>query len=173
MVALQAPEPVRRMILAGTFLLTGSGLALPSLGDLLVIGCAIAFAIHIVLLSRWAPGLPPAPLAMVQMLTAAALFSGAGFPQLHPPSGSVWFAIAITGVLASAVAFLVQTWAQTHLSASRTALVLATEPAWALVAAIVLAGQRFGLRQGLGAGIVLLAILGHEVVAARRGSGPR
>jgi len=159
--------------LAGTFLLTGSGLALPSLGDLLVIGCAIAFAIHIVLLSRWAPGLPPAPLAMVQMLTAAALFSGAGFPQLHPPSGGVWFAIAITGVLASAVAFLVQTWAQTHLSASRTALVLATEPAWALVAAIVLAGQRFGLRQGLGAGIVLLAILGHEVVAARRGSGPR
>jgi drug/metabolite transporter (DMT)-like permease len=158
--------------LVGTFLLTGSGLALPGLGDLLVIGCAIAFAIHIVLLSRWAPSLPSAPLALVQMLTAAVVFSGVAAPQLRPPSGSVWFAIAITGVIASAVAFLIQTWAQTHLSASRTALILATEPAWALVAAIFLAGQRLDIVQALGAGIVLLAILGHEALAARGGKSP-
>ena len=158
--------------LVGTFLLTGSGFALPGVGDLLVIGCAVAFAIHIVLLSRWAPSLPSAPLALVQMLTAAALFGGVAAPQLRPPPGSVWFAIAITGVLASAVAFLIQTWAQTHLSASRTALILATEPAWALFAAIVLAGQRLGPVQALGAGIVLLAIVGHEALAGRGGQLP-
>jgi drug/metabolite transporter (DMT)-like permease len=159
--------------LVGTFLLTGSGFRLPGLGDLLVMGCAIAFAVHIVLLSRWAPSLPPAPLAMVQMLTAAAIFGGGAIPQFRLPSGGVWFAIAVTGVLASAVAFLIQTWAQRHLSASRTALVLATEPAWALLAAILLAGQRLDLLQAFGAGIVLLAILGHEVVAARGGARAR
>jgi len=158
--------------LAGTMLLTGSGLALPHLGDLLVIACAVCFAVHIVLLSRFAPSLAPAPLAMVQMLTAAALFGGVALPQLRAPSGSVWFAIAVTGVLASAVAFFIQTWAQAHLSASRTALILATEPAWALVAAIVLAGQRLGTVQAIGAGIVLLAILGHEALAARGGGLP-
>jgi len=158
--------------LAGTMLLTGSGLALPQLGDLLVIACALCFAVHIVLLSRFAPGLAPAPLAMVQMLTAAALFGGSALPQLRPPGGSVWFAIGVTAVLASAVAFFIQTWAQAHLSASRTALILATEPTWALVAAILLAGQRFGFVQAVGAGIVLLAIVGHEALAARGGRLP-
>ena len=155
------------LALGGTALLTGSGLALPSIGDLLVIGCALAFAVHIVLLSRWAPDLPPAPLALTQMLTAGVLFSAAAVPQLRVPPAPVWPAIVITGVLASAVGFLVQTWAQRHLSASRTALVLATEPAWAVAAAILLAGQRFGAGQAAGASLVLVAILGHELLGAR------
>jgi EamA-like transporter family len=55
-----------------------------------------------------------------------------------------------------------QTWAQAHISANRTALILATEPAWALVAAVALAGQRFGLVEALGAALLLAAIVGHE-----------
>jgi drug/metabolite transporter (DMT)-like permease len=157
------------LALAGTVLLTGSGFALPGTGDLLVVGCAVAFAVHIVLLSRWAPGAPPAALAMIQMLTAAVLFGGASLPQLTVPPTGVWFAIVVTGILASALGFLIQTWAQTHLSASRTALILATEPAWALLAAIALAGQRFGLVQGIGAALLILAIIGHEALAAREG----
>ena len=155
------------LALAGTVLLTSTGLALPRMGDLLVVGCALCFAIHIVLLSRWAPGLPPAALAMIQMLTAAVLFGAASLPQPTAPPTGVWFAIAVTGVLASALGFLIQTWAQTHLSASRTALILVTEPAWALLAAIVFAGQHFGPLQATGAGLLLLAIVGHEVLAIR------
>ena len=155
------------LALAGTVLLTGSGFALPGIGDLLVIGCALAFAVHIVLLSRWAPGVPPATLALIQMLTAAVLFSAASVPHFKTPPSSVWFPIVVTGVVASALGFLIQTWAQTHISASRTALILATEPAWALLAAVLLAGQRFGLLQAIGAGLLMLAIIGHEVLAAR------
>ena len=152
--------------LVGIALLTGSGFSLPKVGDLLVIGCALAFALHIVLLGRWAPGLPPAPLALVQMLVAAVLFSAGSVASFSRPSPSVWFALVVTGVFASAVGFLIQTWAQTKISASRTALILATEPAWALLAAIALASQRLNGVQGAGAGLVLLAIIGHEVVGA-------
>ena len=155
------------LALAGTALLTGAGFSLPGIGDLLVIGCALAFAVHIVLLSRWAPGVPPAALALVQMLTAAVLFSAASVPHFKTPPSNVWFAIVVTGVLASALGFLIQTWAQSHLSASRTALILVTEPAWALLAAILLAGQHFGPLQATGAALLLLAILGHEVLALR------
>lgn len=165
------PRTIVSVVLAlvGTALLTGSGFALPGLGDLLVIGCAFCFALHIVLLSRWAPGAPPAALATVQMFTAAILFGGGALPQLKAlPSTGVWIAIVITGVLASALGFLIQTWAQTHLSASRTALILVTEPAWALVAAVALAGQRFGLLQGIGAALLVVAIIGHEALAVRR-----
>ncbi len=152
------------LALAGTVLLTG-GPGRMGIGDLLVLGCAVLFALHIVLLSKWSPGLRAAPLAMVQMITCAVIFSAGGTRSLtHLPSPSVWFAILITGVFASAIAFYIQTWAQAHLDASRTALILTTEPAWALVAAVVLAGQRLDLVQGLGAVLVLVAIVGHELV---------
>ena len=149
--------------LAGTVMLTG-GLGGMGLGDALVLVCAVLYALHIVVLSRWSPGLRSAPLAMVQMTTCALIFSVGGTPSLRSlPSGGVWFAIAITGVFASAVAFYLQTWAQQHLDASRTALILATEPAWALVAAVVLAGQRLDAVQATGAALVLVAIVGHEL----------
>jgi drug/metabolite transporter (DMT)-like permease len=152
------------LALVGTLMLAGGGGGI-GLGDLLVLACAVLYALHIVLLSRWSPGLRAAPVAMVQMATCAVLFSTVGTPSLaHAPSAQVWFAIAITGVFASAVAYYIQTWAQAHLDASRTALILATEPAWALAAAIVLAGQRLSLVQAAGAALVLGAIVGHELV---------
>ncbi len=147
--------------LGGLVMLTGgpSGMGL---GDILVLACAVLFALHIVLLSRWSPGLPAAPLAMVQMAACTLLFSAGGTWSLRPPSGAVWFAIVITGVFASALGFYIQTWSQAFISANRTALILATEPAWALAASVALAGQRLGLLQAIGAALVLLAIVGHE-----------
>ena len=152
--------------LAGLFLLTGgpSGMGL---GDVLVLACAALFALHIVLLGKWSPGMPAAPLAMVQMAACVLIFSAGGTWQLRPPSGSVWVAIAVTGVFASALAFYIQTWAQQHLSPSRTALILATEPAWALAASVVLAGQRLGILQAAGAALVLAAIVGHELASLK------
>jgi drug/metabolite transporter (DMT)-like permease len=150
--------------LVGLVALTGgpSGIGL---GDLLVLACAVLFALHIVLLGRWSPGLPPGPLAMVQMAACTVIFSAGGTWSLRPPTGAVWFAIVVTGVFASAFGFYIQTWSQGFISPNRTALILATEPAWALVAAVVLAGQRFGLVQAMGAALMLVAIVGHELAS--------
>ena len=152
--------------LVGLVMLTGgpSGLGV---GDVLVLACAVLFALHIVLLGRWSPGLPAAPLAMVQMATSALIFTAGGTWQLRMPSPTVWFAIAVTGVFASALGFYIQTWSQGFISANRTALILATEPAWALAAAVVLAGQRLGLLQAIGAAVVLGAIVGHELASLK------
>jgi drug/metabolite transporter (DMT)-like permease len=146
----------------GIGLVTGGPSAF-GLGDLLVVTCAVFLALHIVLLSRWSPGLGAAPLAMVQMGACALIFSAGGTWSLSMPSTDVWIAIVITGVFASALAFYIQTWAQAHIDASRTALIIAMEPAWAVAAAVVLAGQRFGLVQAAGAALVLAAIVGHEL----------
>lgn len=157
----------------GTALLAGAGSARVGAGDLLVVGCGIAFAIHIVLLAHWSPGLPSAPLALVQMATMGVLFTASAAPHPVAPPMTVWPALAVTAVFASALAFFIQTWAQVHISASRTALVLATEPAWALVFSILLAGQRLGGVQAAGAGLLLVAIIGHELVPLLRGrAGP-
>ena len=152
--------------LAGLLLLTGgpSGMGL---GDVLVLVCAVLFALHIVLLGRWSPGLPAAPLAMVQMAACTLIFSAGGTWSLQVPSAAVWIAIVVTGVFASALAFYIQTWAQRFISPNRTALILSTEPAWALAAAVVLAGQRLGVLQAIGAALVLAAIVGHELASLK------
>jgi len=152
--------------LVGTVMLVG-GPGSFGLGDLLTVACAFLYALHIVLLSRWAPGLRSAPLAMVQMGTCAVVFTASGSTTLSFPSSGVWFAIVVTGLFASALAFYIQTWAQQHLSASRTALIMTTEPAWALAAAVLLAGQRLGWLQAAGAGLVLAAIVGHELASLK------
>ena len=152
--------------LAGLVLLTGGPNGM-NLGDLLVLACAVLFALHIVLLGRWSPGTSSASLALVQMAMCTALFSLGGTWSLRPPSGAVWLAIVVTALFASAFGYFIQTWAQAHISANRTALVLATEPAWALVAAVALAGQRFGFAQAIGAALLLAAIVGHELASLK------
>jgi len=152
--------------LGGILFLTGGPTGM-GVGDVLVLACAMLYALHIVLLGKWAPGLPAAPLAMVQMASCTLIFSAGGTWSLRMPSVSVWWAIVITGIFASALAFYIQTWAQQHLSPGRTALILASEPAWALAAAVVLAGQRLGLLQAVGAALVLAAIVGHELASLR------
>ena len=149
--------------LLGTILLTGTGSDF-SLGDLLVVLSALAFAGQIVLLShtRGSAG----QLGMVQMLVCAAVFlalgttSGVPYPAV---SGLVAFALLVTGVVASALAVLAQTWAQQKMTASRAGLVLAAEPALALVFAVVLTGERLDLVQLLGALVLMGAIVGHEI----------
>lgn len=168
--------------LLGTLLLTGFEGGGAALGEALVVISAAAFALQIVLLGRWAPGLPPADLALVQLAVTALVFvtigglggathvgwgalGAAGFP---PPGPAVWFAIAVTAVFASALAIFAQTWAQTHLTATRTAVIMTLEPAWALLFAVILAGQRLGAVQALGAALLLGAIVGHETLGRQR-----
>lgn len=149
--------------LIGTALLTGTGPGF-SLGDLLVVLSAVAFAGQIVLLSH-AKG-SVGQLGMVQMTVCAGVFlllgatAGVPYPRI---SGSVAFALVVTGVLASALAVVAQTWAQRQMSASRAGLLLAAEPGWALGFAVVLTGERLDLVQLLGALVLMAAIIGHEI----------
>ncbi len=161
--------------LGGTGLLAATGRgALVSAGDLLVLGGAIAFAVQIVLLAHRGPGLRPMDLAILQMAVCWVLFSAAGSTSLSAPDGNVWIGVVITGVFASALAFPLQAWAQARMDATRAALILAMEPAWAMFFAVVLGSQRLDAPQAAGALLVLAAILGHELAPAlgarRRGS---
>ncbi|MHB8554820.1 MAG: DMT family transporter [Candidatus Dormibacteria bacterium] len=157
------------LALLGTGLLTGGVSGFRS-GDLLVVVSAVAFAAQIVLLSHGRGSV--AEMSLVQMLVCALVFLllGAG-PRLdYPPvSGSVAIALVITGALASGLAVLAQTWAQRHISASRAGLMLAAEPGFALLFAVLLVGERLAPVQLLGALLVLLAIVGHEVLVGLRG----
>lgn len=148
-------------------------------GDWLVLGCAVAFALQIVLLGRIAPDADPVALAAVEVVVMAIVCAAAA--PLVAPGGrvlgglghwtmvpaSVWSAAAFTGVLATAAAFVVQAHAQRFTTPERTALVFAAEPLFAAGTSWWLIGERLGAWGWLG-GLLIVAAM---VVAARGADG--
>ena len=91
----------------------------------------------------------------------------AALPTLEVPHGwTVWGALLVTGVFASALGFLVQTWAQQRTSATRTALVFTLEPVWAALFGFTLAGDRLGPLGWIGCPVIMCGIVLAEPAAA-------
>ncbi len=155
------------------------GLALLSLhgwsigtGELLTFGCAVFFAIHIVGLGEWSSQHEIYGFTLIQIATVAVISLIAAAPGgiFLPPDSGVWMAIGITSVLATAVAFLVQTWAQSLVSPTRAAVVMTMEPVFAGIFAVVLGGNQLTWRTLAGAACVLAAMY---IVQLKLTRGPR
>ena len=151
---------------AGLGLLSLHGFSIGA-GELLTLGCAVAFTFHIVGLGHWASSYDAYGLAVVQLLTTALLCGVVAVPGglAVPPDASVWGALALTALAATALAFVVQTWAQAHLAPTRAAVIMTMEPVFSGVFAVALAGEVLGPRTLVGAALVLGAMLLTETAA--------
>lgn len=138
-----------------------------SSGDLLTFGCAIGFAFHCIALGHTSPRIHFQPLALLQ-IGFCALFMLCSTPILEHPHISVTprliLALAIAAVLATAAAFSIQSWAQSILPATHTALIITLEPVFAWITSFLFLGERMGLRPALGAILILAGIALTELV---------
>jgi drug/metabolite transporter (DMT)-like permease len=166
---------------AGILLLTapaqagaGSGMAglLPdltsiNLGDVLTLGCAIAFAFHCVALGHTSPRIGFQTLALLQV-GFCALFMAVSLPFIERPhvewTAGLLGALAIAAVLATAAAFSIQSWVQSVLPSTHTALILTLEPVFAWITSFLVMGERLGLRPACGAVLILIGIAITELV---------
>src|SRR5215211_7358851 len=156
--------------LAGMVLLAGGGPEGANLGDLLTLLCAAALGLHIALLSRYAALYNAGALTLAQIFAMALLFvvvwTFFGTVSLPPPG--VWVALLVTGLLASAGAFLVQTTVQQYIPAARTAIILTMEPVFAALFGYWLAGDRLVVIQIAGAVLILSALVIGEILPVLR-----
>ncbi|MGH9101930.1 MAG: DMT family transporter [Acidimicrobiales bacterium] len=154
---------------AGLWLLTGRGVGF-GVGEALTLGSAFAFALNIVLLGRVAARHDALRLTFVQMVVVGA---GAVLPALLTGGwgfGPVSLAAALgTAVLASALAFWLQTLGQRALPPASVSLLLMVEP---VVAAVLgaLTGVHLGGAAWAGAVVILVGIALSEVGPGRGGS---
>lgn len=127
-------------------------------GDLIVLGCAVGFAAHIVAVSVFAPRMDALALTFVQVLVVAVLSLGASTLEgaWAAPTGPVWFAAAFTGVLATAVAFGSQNVVQRFTTPTHTALIFTAEPVFAALFGVLWAGETL-LARGVAGGILIVA----------------
>jgi drug/metabolite transporter (DMT)-like permease len=128
------------------------------IGEFLVLVSALLFAIHIVGLGEWSKGLDTYALTVLQLGTCAVVTFIASFKSgfAVPPDSGVWWSIIYTAIFATALAFIVQTWAQSFIAPSTVGVILAAEVVFAAGFGIWLLDEPVTLRIALG-GLLVLA----------------
>ena len=151
----------------GCVALATAGLALLSLtgwsmgiGEFFVLLCAIVFGAHIVALSRWSNGLDAYAMTVVQLATCALLTGAISFGQGYeaPANLSGWLVILYTAIICTAIAFVIQTWSQAHMSATKVAVIMTMEVVFAAIFAVIFGGETLTIKVLIGGAMVLTAM---------------
>jgi drug/metabolite transporter (DMT)-like permease len=144
----------------------GSGFGL---GETVTLLSAAVYALHIIGLGRFSSPAAAAGLSAIQMVAIAAVSLIAASPGgIELPTGrSAWMSVLYMALIAGAVAIWAQTWAQSHLSATRAAIVMTLEPVCAAGFAVALGGESMTLRMVLGGAMVLAAMYTVELIGRR------
>jgi len=151
----------------GCVALATIGLALLSLtgwsigiGEFFVLLCAVVFGAHIVALSRWSNGLDAYAMTVVQLATCALLTGAISFGQGYeaPANLSGWLVIFYTAIICTAIAFVIQTWSQAHISATKVAVIMTMEVVFAALFAVIFGGETLTVKVLIGGAMVLAAM---------------
>lgn len=146
------------LAVVGLALLTGGGAGGFGKGELLTVGCAVAFAVHIVLLSELSPRFDTAKLNAVQLaVVGLACFVPGFFLGGYRFTAMAWAAALYTAVASSALAFALQVWGQRRVGPTRTSLLLMIEPVAAAVIGAV-TGDDLGWGGAAGAALIMAGI---------------
>lgn len=130
-------------------------------GQIWLLACAVLFAAHIIGLSFWSTAKEIYPLTVIQLAVAGLVnwLGAVADGYQAPPNASVWAVVIFTAVFATAIAFWVQTWAQSIMDPSRVAIILTTEVIFAAVIAVAVGQETLELRTVLGGALMVIAML--------------
>jgi drug/metabolite transporter (DMT)-like permease len=164
----------------GAVLLAFCGLAVLTLdsfsigyGEALTFVAAMLYALHIVGLGAWSNAQDALGMSILQVVMVAVICLVVSAPGgiVLPDNGRDWLAVLYMAVFPAALALLGQTWAQAHLTATRTAIVMSMEPVFAAFFAVLLGGESVTSRMLLGGALVLAAMLIVEIGPRRKLEG--
>ncbi len=155
---------------AGLGFISLEGVFLPGKGDLLVLCCSVFFALQILAVREASKAMHAQDLTLVQVgvvsLCSFGFWGGFGGNSINWTPAVLW-ALVITSVFATALAFLSQSWAQRFTSADRVALFLATEPVFAGLFSYFYGGEVFSSQKLLGCALIFAGILVSELTGEK------
>jgi drug/metabolite transporter (DMT)-like permease len=159
------------LAMAGLGVLTLSGFSV-GYGEALIFVAALVYALHIVGLGAWSQPQEVLGMSIVQLLVITALCFVCTAPNgiTLPATPADWASVLYMAVFAGAGAMIGQTWAQAHLPPTRAAIIMAMEPVFAALFAVLLGGESATLRMVVGGLLVLSAMLMAELAPRRTAS---
>ena len=143
----------------GLILISYNGISIGT-GEILVLISAFIYGAHFVALGEWSDGKNTYALTLIQIMTIAAMSTVFAFINgfQMPPNASVWQAILFTAVFATFIGFLVQTKAQSVMSATAASVLLAMETPFALFFGLFFNNDPLTLRIIVGGSLVMTAM---------------
>lgn len=169
-------EKLSKVTWIAVFIATGGLMVLSlkgwsfGMGETLTLLGALGYALHIIFLSRWARKEDPLVLTAIQLVTVGlfclpfALVDGITLPN----SPAMWMSFIYMALIAGFGAILVQTWAQSRITATRAAIIMTCEPVFASGFAVAFGGEHLTWRLLLGGGLVLGAMFMAELVPSKK-----
>jgi len=153
---------------AGLYFLTvpREGIADLNRGDLLVMVCAVLYALQIIFIARYTGKYSLGALSCLQVILAGVLstiavpiFNATGWePFFVRFTFQMEFGVIVTAIFTTALAYPLLVWAQRHTTATNTALILTAEPVFAAMTSFVVVHERLGGRVLAGAVLILAGI---------------
>ena len=153
----------------GLGILTLDGFAV-GYGEAITLVAALLYALHIVGLGAWSTPSEALGMSILQIAVIAAVCLVATAPDgvVLPATSADWLSVAYMAIFAGALAMLGQTWAQAHLPATRTAIIMSMEPVFAAFFAVLVGNESPTLRMVVGGLVVLSAMLIVELAPRRK-----
>jgi drug/metabolite transporter (DMT)-like permease len=153
----------------GLGILTLDGFAV-GYGEAITLVAALLYALHIVGLGAWSTPSEALGMSILQIVVIAAVCLVATAPDgvVLPATVGDWLSVAYMAIFAGALAMLGQTWAQAHLPATRTAIIMSMEPVFAAFFAVLVGNESPTLRMVVGGLVVLSAMLIVELAPRRK-----
>lgn len=154
-------------------LVSEGGVRGPTAGDGLVVAAAAVRAFHVTASAHLTRGRAEgsSSVVLVQMVVCAAVFTVMAGPALPSAAARLdadgWADVLFLGLLCSVFAFVVQLWAVRRTSASRASILMGTEPVWALLVGVVVAGEVIGPLGACGAALIIAASYAGQAVERR------
>lgn len=147
---------------AGLYFLSCVGVTSISVSDLLLIGCAVVYAIQILCVDIFAPELDSVRLnclccALTSILAGIATF------LTETPSweavNSCWGPLLYAGILSSGIAFTLQMAGQKHVEPSTASLLMSLESVFAVLSGWLILGDVLNVWESIGCILIFIAIM--------------
>ena len=150
------------LAVAGLFLLCINESFSLAVGDFVTLLCAVCFAVHILLVDRFGPGVDPIRLSCIQFLVCGLLSCAASCVTGLPTAAQIaasWFPIVYAGVFSSAMAYTFQIIGQRDTNPTVASILMSTESVFAVLSGWLVLGERLSLREGFGCLLMFCAVL--------------
>ena len=148
--------------IAGMYLLCGGNLGALQIGDILLIGCAITFAVQIILVDMFAQGVDPLRLNCIQALVVTVLSIVPALLFEAPDIRLIadcWLPLTFAGVLSMGLAYSLQIYGQQRLESTPAALIMSLESVFAAISGALLLGETMSPGEKLGCGLMFIAVI--------------
>ena len=131
-------------------------------GDLMLLGCAVLFSVHILLADHFSPRVDGVKLSALQFLVCGLVCAVPMLVFEKPSAAAIlqaWLPIGYAGIMSSGVAYTLQIVGQKYTEPAVGSLMMSFESVFALLGGVVLLGQMPAPREWLGCGLMFAAIL--------------